>query len=191
MAARATVARITGGIDELFRSRFDTGARTLRHGNRGIAFDPAAERILNAAQRATHASPPSDRSVTAADVLGVLRTLRIANVREELELQCAIASALDGAGIAHQREVRLASRSRIDFVVAPRIGIEVKKGKPNAPAVRRQLERYASTGGLDTIILVVERSVFGVSSAHELTGANGTHVRGFYIGLSKLWGMAL
>jgi len=139
------------------------------------------------------AAPAADLTpdlLTADTVLAVLRTLRIANVREEWLLQCTIAAALDAAHIPYCREVILGSRARIDFVVADRIGIEVKKGKPNGPAVQRQLARYAAFGSLDAIILVVERSVFGIASEHALVSVDGRAVRGSYLGLSKLWGLA-
>ena len=72
----------------------------------------------------------------------------------EVELQRAVGLALEGAGIPFEREVRLSERDRIDFLVPPSIGIEVKIDG-SISALVRQLFRYASKARGDITVLVV------------------------------------
>lgn len=73
----------------------------------------------------------------------------------EAELQQAVAEVLAGAGIDHQREVRLTERDRIDFLVG-RVGLELKVDGALA-AVTRQLHRYAQRPEIDGLLLVTTR----------------------------------
>lgn len=118
-----------------------------------------------------------------AGVLEVLRGIRINVVFEEYMLQELIAQLLTAAGMPFSKEYRLAPRNRIDFLVQGGIGIEVKKGKPNAAQVYRQLERYAAFDAVQAVILVVERNV---SVPDRICGK-----RCIVFGLNRLWGVAL
>ncbi|WP_133158682.1 hypothetical protein [Clostridium thermosuccinogenes] len=120
---------------------------------------------------------------TVERVLKVLRNIRTGVTIEEYSLQDAIAHLLMASGIPFKKEYKLAPRNRIDFFVEGGVGIEVKKGKPNRTDVVRQLERYASFGDINTIILVVERSV------NIPARINGK--RCILFGLNRLWGVAL
>jgi hypothetical protein len=76
-------------------------------------------------------------------------------VRNEAELQDAIAEILTAAGAVVEREVRLTSYDRIDLLVG-RVGIEVKvAGQP--ADVERQIRRYAESPLVDSLILVTTR----------------------------------
>lgn len=75
----------------------------------------------------------------------------------EGQLQEGIAGALDAAGIAHQREVRLSGADRIDFLVDAGLGIEVKIAGQSAAAAR-QLGRYAQSGQVTELMLVTTRA---------------------------------
>lgn len=116
-------------------------------------------------------------------VLGALRELRIGIVQNEYIIQNLIEELFIKHDIAYQKEYRLAPRNRIDFLVEGGIGVEVKRGKPNRTAVTKQLERYASFGEIETIILVVERNV---SIPHTVMGK-----KCILFGLNRLWGVAL
>ena len=117
-------------------------------------------------------------------VSAALSRLRVQCPGHEFEIHSKVADALSRDGIQFRREVPLGDRCRIDFLTQGGIGIEVKRGKPNSGAVRRQLERYAARDSVAGIIIVVDRNIFDVPS--EL---NGKPIE--YISLSHLWGIAL
>lgn len=120
---------------------------------------------------------------TLQRVLAAIRSIRVNPSVSEAEIHAAISKAFTACGVVFRHEVTLALRNRIDFAVG-RIGVEVKKGKPNSQSVRRQLERYAASPDLDAFVLVVERSV----ASAPLT-VSGKAVE--YVSLNKLWGIAL
>lgn len=121
---------------------------------------------------------------TVEEVLASLRRLRIKPITYEFELHDQIKARLTADGLTYQHEVKLGPRNRIDFMVPPGIGIEVKKGKPLSPDLTAQAERYAAFEQVQAIILVVERSVFW----HPVA-INGKPVH--YIACNRLWGVAL
>ena len=75
----------------------------------------------------------------------------------ESTLQGQIAEVFRAAGIDFQREVRLSSSERIDFMVGG-IGIEVKIDG-QAKAIFRQCERYCAFDQVDALLLVTNRSM--------------------------------
>ena len=111
-----------------------------------------------------------------------LSGLRIPLIVNEYQLHEHIAAALSDGGFVIQHEAVLAPRCRIDFL-AGRIGIEVKRGKPQKAALVRQCSRYLASEKLDALILVLDTSV---SLPREI---NGKPLITF--GLNKLWGIAL
>lgn len=76
----------------------------------------------------------------------------------EVELQDGVATALLEAGIPHEREVRLSPRDRVDFLIEPGIGIEVKEIAQSPSKVLRQLARYAESDRIVALALVTARS---------------------------------
>lgn len=72
---------------------------------------------------------------------------------DELELNGAVRSLLDAAGIAYEAEVRLTERDRIDFLTDNAVGIELKT-KGSTAALVRQLERYAQSERVDVLVVV-------------------------------------
>lgn len=88
---------------------------------------------------------------------------------DEIELQDGIAEVLTRAGIQFEREVVLPRRDqldflrrdRIDFLVTPGIGIEVKI-RGSRVDVMRQLARYAEHERIESLILVTDRSQFAM-----------------------------
>lgn len=115
-------------------------------------------------------------------VTGALASLRVAAQPEEMELHRAVSEALTRADIAFVHEAKLAPRCRIDFL-AGRIGIEVKKGRPAAAALRGQLARYLAGDRLDAVVVVAQRTV---ALPHAIQGKPVALVT-----LDRLWGVAL
>lgn len=95
------------------------------------------------------------------DVQSVARDLSLYRyvVRNEAELQEAIAVALTHQGREFRREVALSKQDRIDFLVGP-IGIEVKVGGSRS-ALIRQLHRYAQHGAITQLLVI--------TTLHKLT----------------------
>lgn len=115
-------------------------------------------------------------------VYEALTALRAPLQQGEYDLHRLVMNALDNAGIPYAHEVKLAPRCRIDLMCG-RVGIEVKRGKPEPKRIIQQLARYAACEGVDGLILVAERTV---AVPHTM---NGKPVR--VICLNRLWGIAL
>ena len=115
-------------------------------------------------------------------VLGALQTIRAPQVTDEYDLHALTAAALQDAGIEFEHEARLAPRCRIDFL-AEGIGIELKRGRPEASAVLRQLTRYAQSERVEALVLVTERGCpMPVTVASKRLAV---------VSLQRLWGLAL
>lgn len=87
-------------------------------------------------------------------VESVRRIIRGHRWRLEVEatLQADISAKLTSAAIAHEREVRLDAKNRIDFLVGS-VGIEVKiKGAKRD--IYRQVERYAAFDRISEVVLI-------------------------------------
>ena len=115
-------------------------------------------------------------------VYEALTALRAPLQQGEYDLHRLVMDALAAAGIPFAHEVKLAPRCRIDLMCG-RVGIEIKRGKPEPKRIRQQLARYAECDGIDGLILVAERTV---AVPHTLSGKP---VR--VICLNRLWGIAL
>lgn len=126
-------------------------------------------------------APLFETNATMADVLAALRHLRIQVAAEEFDLHLQVARCLDAAGLPYQREYRLGPGNRIDFFVGG-IGVEVKKGKPNAGSVLGQLTRYAASPEVIGLILVIERYL---DVPAQIAGKPCAS-----LGLRKQWGVA-
>lgn len=93
-------------------------------------------------------------------ILKVLRGHRLPLVGlDEAPIRDGLADALRGAGVPCLREFGFAPRMRADIWIEPGILIEVKKCRPRMDALLEQLGRYAATGRVEAIVLVLERSV--------------------------------
>jgi hypothetical protein len=93
---------------------------------------------------------------TTIDVLALLRSHRL-SCGSEAELQVAIMDLLEQHGVEFQREHRLNRADRIDFFLADGNGIEVKIDG-SAPALIRQLHRYAQHDSIQGLIVVTSRA---------------------------------
>jgi hypothetical protein len=74
-------------------------------------------------------------------------------VGQEAWLQMDIEAALTAIGVPFEREARLTTRDRIDFLVAGGIGIEAKT-RCSPRQIYRQLERYAAHDAITSLILI-------------------------------------
>lgn len=92
--------------------------------------------------------------MTAAALQSLLSPLRFRHANET-ELQAGIASVLEGAGVAFEREVPLSANDRPDFLIGD-VAVEVKTGGGLADALR-QLDRYAKHARVQELILVTTR----------------------------------
>jgi len=138
---------------------------------------------------------------TTDRIVESLGRLRFASpVLREEDLHAGIHRQLAEDGFAVEHEVQLAPGCRIDFVVDARVGIEVKKGKPNWRDVVAQVERYASAYGFLAIILVFERGMRRQlppwwpsprsAPPERFVGSVGK-VPVHFVALSTNWGVAL
>ena len=93
---------------------------------------------------------------------------------DEVALHEQIAALLDLNGYSFEREVRLSdNRSRIDFLIAGRLGVEVKIKGARAD-VTRQLIRCRRCSEIEALLLVTTRS----SHAGIAKALNDSRVKG-------------
>ena len=121
-----------------------------------------------------------DREIEA--VRRAISRLRAPTLPGEYDLHALIAAALEADGIEFSHEYRLAPRCRIDFK-AGSVGIEVKKGRPNARELERQLRRYLESEELKALVVVMQRAVY----VPERIAGKPVYL----ISLNRLWGVAL
>ena len=117
-----------------------------------------------------------------AAVLDALKELRSPFALYETDLHQMVMKRLTDAGMAFVHEANIGPGCRIDYLVE-KIGIEIKKGKPDASAVKKQLMRYAACDGVEAIILLTQRTV----AVPKTVLGKPVHV----IVLNQLWGVAL
>lgn len=116
------------------------------------------------------------------EIAEALARLRVPALPGEYDIHSEIDRILTDAGIEHAHECPLAPRCRIDFV-AGRVGIEVKKGRPQPSALRRQAARYLQSDRLDAMIIVSQQAV---PMPDTLAGKPVC-----VLSLNRLWGVAL
>ena len=90
------------------------------------------------------------------EISQALHRLRSPFCQGEYDLHALVALALRDKNISFLHEERLGPRCRIDFL-AGTVGIEVKKGRPERKQLMRQLERYAQSPRIESLIVLVER----------------------------------
>ena len=115
-------------------------------------------------------------------ILAALSTLRVTAQPEEYEIHAEIERALAAAGIEYIHECRLKPGRRIDFLCG-RIGIEVKKGRPDATRLRAQLSRYLEDDRLAGAIVVLQRPC----ALPDRICQKPVRI----VALNRLWGVAL
>lgn len=115
-------------------------------------------------------------------VLDALGTLRSPFAPCEADLHLRVGQCLSAAGLPAVHEARLAPGCRIDYLVGA-VGVEIKKGRPDPAALRRQLERYAACGQVEALVVLTQRAVTLPATLC------GKPVRS--LALNQLWGVAL
>lgn len=95
-------------------------------------------------------------------LISIIERTRV-NLSSEKAAQADLAEALDKAGVTYLREVRLAPGDIIDFLIdetsAGAIGIELKLNRSVKAATFRQLERYAKSPRVRSMILATNRAM--------------------------------
>ena len=121
-------------------------------------------------------------SMNTEEVSRAIATLRAPATPGEYGLHRMVAGALKAAGLPYIHEYRLAPRRRIDFFVDG-VGVEIKKGRPNARDLLSQVERYLACDELAEIIVVTQKDT---PLPARVLGKRVTS-----ISLNRLWGVAL
>lgn len=126
-------------------------------------------------------------SRTMKNCIVAFKRVRVARFNlSETALVDLMAEALKGAEIAYAREVKLGPRCRVDLAVEDGdllVGIEAKKGRPDAASTEAQVARYAATGKLSGVVMIAERA-FDMPS--EMSG-----IPCIALSLHSLFGIAL
>lgn len=124
---------------------------------------------------------PGDRNGLQT-VLDALCELRSPFAFYESDIHRWVEKRFDEAGLAYVHEARIAPGCRIDYLVEG-VGVEIKKGRPDGTALKRQLLRYAACEQVKALVVVAQRAV---PLPRE---ALGKPVR--LVALNQLWGVAL
>lgn len=125
-----------------------------------------------------------ENEVTMQSVMKALKDLRI-NVAglDESAIKQRVMAHLVKKGMACKPEVVIGPRCRVDILVEDGIVLELKKQRPRLGDVFDQLQRYASTGRVKGLILILERYV---PMPDEFSG-----VPCEVLSLNSRWGIAL
>ena len=115
-------------------------------------------------------------------VLHALGELRSPFALYETEIHQMVAKRLSDAGLPFVHEAKLSPGCRIDYRVG-NVGIEIKKGRPDAGRLKKQLARYAACEELEALVVISQRTV----SLPKTVLGKPVHV----IVLNQLWGVAL
>ncbi len=122
-----------------------------------------------------------DRSMLKK-VLDALGELRFPFALYESDIHRQVEKRLEEAGLACEHEARIGRGCRIDYLVDG-VGVEIKKGRPDISALKRQLLRYAACDRVEALVVVTQRAV---SLPDTMLGKP---VR--VVALNQLWGVAL
>ncbi len=115
-------------------------------------------------------------------VLSALGELRSPFALYESDIHQMVEKQLQKARLPYVHEAKIGPGCRIDYLVGD-VGIEIKKGRPDAGRLKRQLARYAACEDVAALVVIAPRSV-----ALPQTVLNKP-VR--VIALNQLWGVAL
>ena len=115
-------------------------------------------------------------------VLDALQELRSPFAFSEMDLHAMVRKRLTDAGIAFVHEARIGPGCRIDYLAGD-VGIEIKKGRPDARGLSAQLARYAGCEQISALVVLTQRSV-------NLPKTIGK-IPVYGIVLNQLWGVAL
>ena len=131
-----------------------SGFRRVGHGQQLVCYC----RICAAARKGFIEMDTPDMKTQVRAIGDVLSRYRF-RFKNEDELQQGMAQAFSAARIEARREVRLDSENRLDFLVG-RLAIEVKvAGQFTRAALVRQLERYALSDEVESILVVTNKII--------------------------------
>lgn len=111
-----------------------------------------------------------------------IKSIRAPRAVSEYDLHAMVTQALAAHGLSCVHEAKLAPRRRIDILCGG-VGVEVKRGKPQLKPLLKQLEGYAQSELLTSLVLVAE---LPPRLPQTLCG-KPLHA----ISLQRLWGIAL
>ena len=111
-----------------------------------------------------------------------LLAMRPPFVPYETDIHRMVRERLLEAGLPFAHEAIIGKGCRIDYLVGD-VGIEIKKGKPDANHIQRQLLRYAACQGISALIVISQRHV----KLPDTLGGKPVEV----LVLPQLWGVAL
>ncbi len=115
-------------------------------------------------------------------VLEALRGMRPPFAMYEADIHAMVGACLTAHGLAYTHEARLGAGCRIDYLVGD-VGVEIKKGKPNAKLLQGQLARYAGSQLVSTLVVVSWQSV----AVPARISGKPVHM----LALGALWGVSL
>ena len=115
-------------------------------------------------------------------VISAIRTVRAPATPGEYDIHAMLAAAFDAAGLEYVHEYPLAPRCRLDFMCSG-VAVEVKKGRPQAARLTRQLSRYMQSDKVREMVVVVQKR----APLPETICGKRVHL----ISLNMLWGVAL
>ena len=115
-------------------------------------------------------------------VLDALKELRSPFALYETDIHQLVAKRLEDAGLSFTHEAKLGPGCRIDYLVG-NVGIEIKKGRPDAKLLKQQLLRYAAFDAVEAVVVLSQRTV----ALPKTVLGKPVHV----IVLNQLWGVAL
>ncbi len=115
-------------------------------------------------------------------VLNALLELRSPFALYETDIHRWVEERLKAAGLAYTHEARIGKGCRIDYLVGD-VGVEIKKGRPDAATLKRQLLRYAACEDVHALIVLTQRATPVPQTVL------GKPVRA--LSLNQLWGVAL
>lgn len=115
-------------------------------------------------------------------MISAIRTVRAPATPGEYDIHAMLAAAFDAAGLEYVHEYRLAPRCRLDFMCSG-VAVEVKKGRPQASRLARQLGRYMQSGEVREMVVVLQKR----APLPDAICGKPVHV----VSLNMLWGVAL
>lgn len=115
-------------------------------------------------------------------VISAIKNVRAPAVPGEYDIHAMLSAAFDAAGVEYAHEYRLAPRCRLDFMCSG-VAVEVKKGRPQAAALARQIGRYMQNGEVREMVVVVQKRI----PMPDTICGKRVHV----VSLNMLWGVAL
>ena len=81
------------------------------------------------------------------------------HILDQLGKDTFIKVPVSAAGLPAVHEALLAPGCRIDYLVGG-VGVEIKKGRPDPAALRRQLDRYAACQGVEALVVLHRGALF-------------------------------